>query len=95
MVGGGVNTVTGSGAYGQDWDVSGDRTLIERSAALQNARLTGDQFSMTLGTCLFGGEYSASRSDRIHGTATCSLSLPGLATVSVIGSWEAARSSPP
>ncbi len=91
-VGGGVNTVTGSGDWMLDCLLNdGSRESISGSAAVTLGRLTGEDLSFDITECGFSGTYRSSSPSRIEGHSACNIAFTQTGFVAPIGSWQADR----
>lgn len=89
---GGVNTVVGDGRYNFDCPIPGPPALPTREALLENARLIGTDFSLTLGDCQLVASYDAGRPELIDGgQGFCEVTFTELGAVFVAGAWRAHR----
>lgn len=91
-VGGGVNTVTGSGSWTLDCLLDdGSRESMSGSGAVTLARLTGENLSFDITDCGFTGTYRDSSPSRIKGHSACNIAFTQVGFVAPIGSWQADR----
>ena len=96
LVGGGVNTMTGSGSHALECDVQGESERVENAGSIRNGRYIADEMRMLFGDCDFIGTYVPTRPNSIRGTVvTCNVALMQTGHVGLVGSWEAIRMEGP